>query len=138
MKPDDFLVVAEQLSKGAMEAHWRSSISRSYYALFNLILHELSSTVKWRNDASDHEIAIQVLNNTKAHDIAKVLDNLRETRNMDDYDMQATFSHRKTAEWHYRKSKSSIDIFRQLHRSELDVEIRTYLIKTGRDELLRN
>ena len=34
MKPRDFLDVADELSDG--EAHWRSAVSRAYYAAFHV------------------------------------------------------------------------------------------------------
>ncbi len=35
MDGKDFIQVAKDLTKGLSEAHWRSSISRSYYAAFH-------------------------------------------------------------------------------------------------------
>lgn len=44
MNPLEFLTTAETLSKLSGEADWRSSISRSYYALYQLFRVEI---IKW-------------------------------------------------------------------------------------------
>ena len=52
MEPDSFLDVAEELAGGRTEAHWRSAVSRSYYALFNVITIDLSDTISSPRDGS--------------------------------------------------------------------------------------
>ncbi len=43
MNPFDFLTLAKSLRQGKDEASWRTSISRSYYAVFHFVRSELSN-----------------------------------------------------------------------------------------------
>ena len=109
-----FFEVADRLRASASEAERRTSISRSYYALFNVVLGVLSAQgVIFRETPDDHYTLISYLN--KAHNrtaglVGSALKDLRLEPNRADYDMKATVDAR-TSEFLYLKATRAIAQF---------------------------
>lgn len=100
MDGKDFLELAKRLQNSDDEASRRTSVSRSYYAIFNLVKDFLSSNgVKLPKAAQAHEKAHRYLfysGVVEAEDLAVELDNLRENRNDADYELHSPkFSYEK-------------------------------------------
>lgn len=91
MEAKDFLELAKRLQNSDDEASRRTSVSRSYYAIFNHVKDFLkSSGIKLPSAAEAHEKAQQYLSNSgidEAVDLADDLDNLRKNRNDADYEL---------------------------------------------------
>ena len=89
MKPDDFIVVAKDLSAGSNEAHWRSAVSRAYYGAFHAALQLLVSFgVAFPKTSSAHDKVSQCLQNCKSgalEEARRILASLRDKRNVADY-----------------------------------------------------
>jgi len=91
MNPADFLTVANQFHSSSSEAVRRTSIGRSYYALYN-VLHRFLS--RWASSLSgrgkDHRLLVKYLTacgNHNAYKLGTKLRDLRQIRNLADYDM---------------------------------------------------
>lgn len=57
--PDDFLTVARELSGGDTEAHYRSAVSRAYYAVFwqaRLVLEQSGDSVSAFGESSHNRV----------------------------------------------------------------------------------
>ena len=91
MDPKAFLDFAQSLIKGKNEEHFRTSVSRSYYGLYNHIALSLESMGHpLPPDANGHKKAVHYLRNCNVkavEDIASPLEDLRLERNSADYDM---------------------------------------------------
>ena len=89
MEPKAFLDLAANLKDGRNEASWRTSVSRSYYALFNRIAQFINNNiVALSNSAEDHKKIYFYLNYCGVETvqaIAKSLNSLRVNRNDADY-----------------------------------------------------
>ena len=93
MNGADFLDVAKRLEDSPSEAERRTSIGRSYYALYNVLVALLSSQgVFFHRQGRDHQLLLSYL--VKAHHseatmVAQTLRDLRTARNDADYRMDA-------------------------------------------------
>ena len=92
MRSEEFLQLARELSAGPSEAHWRTAVSRAYYACFNLVRGQLS---EWgfRIRKSDQAHAgmsrrLGALALDGWDDVARDLAQLRADRNFADYDVE--------------------------------------------------
>lgn len=96
--PIDFLKIAEDLSKGNTEAHYRTSISRSYYAIFGMIRTRYNFFVP--KGLSVHQKLIDHLKSSPVPE-ERTLGSRLET----------LFTHRKNADYEYeRKSLESFPV----------------------------
>lgn len=88
--PLKFLTLAEQLAvnAGVDEAHYRSAVSRAYYALFLLARQRLEATGRFvpSTRGDDHRDVIAVLRSMSQRD-GDQLDKLRAERNRADYNL---------------------------------------------------
>ncbi len=97
MKARDFLNVAYELLEGNHESHWRSAVSRAYYAAFHAardLLVQCGFTVPQEERA--HAYLRMRLMNSGHPDVVqagKWLDDLRKVRNRADYDLDHDFEH---------------------------------------------
>jgi uncharacterized protein (UPF0332 family) len=97
MTPRQFLDVAEELLEGAHEGHWRTSVSRSYYAAFHaarLLFVQCGFVVP--RDQKAHKYLMMRLQNSDHPDLVQAgswLDNLRDARNLADYDFDDPCEH---------------------------------------------
>lgn len=92
MEGKEFLELAKKLQSSDDEAARRTSVSRSYYAIFNHVKDFLNTNgIKLPQAAQAHEKAHQYLSNSgidEAVDLADDLDNLRKNRNDADYELR--------------------------------------------------
>ena len=90
MEGTDFINVAAELAYGSTEAHWRSSISRAYYAVFHKAKDALSDKSVYvpRNKNSHKYIQewLQRQNNRLLTKLGSDLSNLHSDRCRSDYD----------------------------------------------------
>jgi uncharacterized protein (UPF0332 family) len=90
----DLLEVADDLLGGLKEAHWRSAVSRAYYAAFHAaraLLHQCGFAVPKAEQA--HAYLWLRLSNCGHPDLANAgaeLNDLRSQRNWADYDLGRT------------------------------------------------
>ena len=92
MDPWHFLIVAEQLSDSKLEAARRSSISRSYYAIYNEIVTFLGERGVTLPQRDAHEKLCRCLTGTGHQALALIAEQLRWLRldrTAADYDMAA-------------------------------------------------
>ena len=94
MEPKAFLDLAANLKDGNNEASWRTSVSRSYYALFNWAAQFIrqNTPVVLSRDAKVHEDIYYYLNNCGVEDVKDVassLNYLRDIRNDADYKLDS-------------------------------------------------
>jgi uncharacterized protein (UPF0332 family) len=97
--------LAKNLAIGSDEAHWRSAISRAYYAVFNIIRLQVGYNIKGAELTH-----IQLIQNLKANldayvqkfpcdidlrHIGELLDSLRLKRNKADYEGAEKISQRQ-------------------------------------------
>jgi uncharacterized protein (UPF0332 family) len=119
--PIEFLHVADRLKGSAIEGDRRTSISRSYYSLFNVLKQSLSELNKFLDDDQDHAALKYYLVSSKQRelsDIGQTLHNLRVSRNDADYKMQAEFTV-SDSETVYARAKSAIAKFQAVPRHTL-------------------
>jgi uncharacterized protein (UPF0332 family) len=93
MDGKDFIQVAKDLIKGASEAHWRSSISRSYYAAFHIsrrFVLRKGGGVPQTRDA--HMMVREYLigsNDPEVSALGTILGDLHAKRRKADYDLES-------------------------------------------------
>ncbi len=91
MKGRDFLIVADELTRGATSAHWRTAVSRAYYALMlegREALRRWGFVVKGRDQV--HFFVRARLSGSSDPDLKAVgytLDTWIQARNFADYDL---------------------------------------------------
>jgi hypothetical protein len=94
MEPLDFLRVAESLQPSAQEAERRTSIGRSYYAMFNYLRLKVDPIrrvpIEDAHQAMTHYLSLA--NNKELSSVGQTLSDLRTTRNTADYEMDAVIS----------------------------------------------
>ena len=91
MEPLEFLSVARNLSQSDREPEWRTSVGRSYYAVFNHLRLKLEPMKQLPRTDEDHQAVVQYLtaaNNADLQSVGQSLKDLRTSRNLADYDMQ--------------------------------------------------
>jgi len=133
MNSRDFLAVAEELIEGDTEAHWRSAVSRAYYAAFH-VARLLMGRCGFRVPESDraHAYLGHRLNNA-GHDGAsqagRRLDLLRDLRNEADYDLWRGLS-RGDADARVEMARSVIEA---LEAAEADDAVLSAITEAMRD-----
>ncbi len=135
MEGKEFLEVAERLSNSNHEADRRTSVSRSYYAMFNHIKSFLKPKITFTNTPEDHRKIYYYFHNCgveEAEDIASGLNVLRQKRNDADYNMNATGFDSKNCALLYLKAKISINKFDKIDRRALLEGIKEYIRKTNK------
>jgi uncharacterized protein (UPF0332 family) len=123
MDARDFLLIADRFRASPCEAERRTSIGRSYYAVFNVVLGALAAKgVAFHKSADDHRDLIAYLAKVGHRDagyIGQVLNDLRTQRNSADYKMNAVVSV-KTSEFVYKKAKGAIETFDAIPSGDLN------------------
>lgn len=146
IKSKDFLELAKELYdiKNAPEANFRTSVSRSYYALFNYVKNCLQSmSFKIPKDAAGHQIAMRLFKycgNEKLQEVAGYLEEMRIDRNKSDYDLDSTIDY-QTAKFNYIKAMDSFkeitnETNGQNKKSQLQKDICKYIETTKQTNLL--
>ena len=117
MDPAAFLAVAASLRNSQEEAELRTSVSRSYYALLNVVrtgIVDVGVVIDPTTD-SHGQVAHRLVksNNRDLASIGQTLQNLRLKRNEADYDMSCDLTQRAT-EGVYKRADSAVAKFRGL------------------------
>jgi len=122
MSGRDFLAIAEKFRSSPNEAERRTSIGRSYYALYNLVIGTLKDEgVVFHQTGDDHRHLISYLskvNHPVTGRIGQALNDLRTQRNTADYEMTATVGDR-TSELVYEKAKRAVLQFDTIPTADL-------------------
>ena len=123
MEPKAFLDLADDLkNKSDSEAALRTSVSRSYYALHNLLSQFIKDSGFFLpKTAKRHDLVCRWLHNcgvTCVSLIAKQLDELRDDRNDADYDLEVDkFQESNVAVLLFIKARSAYNDFHEHVRS---------------------
>ena len=97
MNARDFLDVADELVMGPHESHWRSAVSRAYYAVFHVaatLLEQCGFAVPPADRA--HAYLWMRLSKSIHPDVVEAgrrLDDLRRARNQADYGLRRPYAH---------------------------------------------
>ena len=90
MDPLNFLGVARTLSETDHESNHRTSVGRSYFAVFNHFRLRLDSLKPLPKTQEDHILVVRYLTkapNSELQSVGQTLSDLRKSRNEADYDM---------------------------------------------------
>jgi hypothetical protein len=93
MDPLEFLEVATRYSQSKRECETRTSVGRSYYAVFNHLRLRLGEIKPLPTTADAHAYVVRYLSgapNPDLRSIAQTLKDLRESRNKADYDLSTS------------------------------------------------
>ena len=127
MNGADFLKVATRLKNSPSEAERRTSIGRSYYALYNVLVTLLSSRgVFFHRQGRDHRLLLSYLvkaNHAEASVIAKTLRDLRAARNDADYRMEL-FVSAETSLYACRLARTEVDRLNALSPADREAMVR--------------
>lgn len=122
MNPADFLRVADQFQASASEAERRTSIGRSYYAVYNVLFRFLSAQgVPFENGGGDHWRLVYYLTNChhrQAGRIGAALRDLRNLRTDADYRMNLVIDVHQS-QLAYQQARSAVNRFNQLPPPDL-------------------
>ena len=91
MDPLDFLNVAANLCETGEEAERRTSVGRSYFALFNHLRIKLDAITQIPATAEAHQAVVHYLTQANNRDLSSVgqsLRDLRSSRNVADYQLK--------------------------------------------------
>lgn len=117
MNPADFLPVAERYQNSPIEAERRTSIGRSYYGVFKVLVGKLSTKgVGFHESQDDHRLLAKYFKssgNSSGYKIGQKLENLRKLRNDSDYKMSIVIS-AENSRLAYLLAKQMLDTFDQL------------------------
>jgi hypothetical protein len=122
MDAREFFLIAGQFKDSVSEAERRTSVSRSYYALFNTLLGALSDRgVMFSEKPEDHYRLISYLAKAGSKTTGQVgaaLKDLRLDRNRADYEMKTTID-AKTSELLYLKPTRAMAQFDAIPKAEM-------------------
>jgi hypothetical protein len=120
--PAAFLNIAEQFQASDSEAERRTSIGRSYYALYNILCGSLASQgVYFTHRGGDHGLLVYYLTqcgHPQAADIGATLRDLRNYRNNADYYMNAMIDIHQSR-LVYEKVRGAVDTLRELQQTDM-------------------
>ena len=92
MDPLEFLEVAKGFSASSLERERRTSVGRSYYAVFNHLRLRLEVLKPLPMNADVHALVVKYLSNApnrELNSVGQTLRDLRAARNTADYDLAA-------------------------------------------------
>ena len=93
MDPLEFLTVADNLCESREESERRTSVGRSYFALFNHLRIKLDAITQIPRTDEAHQAVVHYLtrsNNPDLDSVGQSLRNLRRSRNVADYQLDDT------------------------------------------------
>ena len=100
MDPADFLKLARRLLDSTEQAELRTSVSRSYYAVFHVLLQALSSKgIRFKRTVEDHPLLAHYLaasGDARTQKLGVTLNSLRVERNAADYELHQPTTEVKT------------------------------------------
>lgn len=118
----EFFVIAEKFKTSANEAERRTSIGRSYYALFNVLMGKLSDNgVVFAETPDDHYKLISYLSKAGSRTagiVGGALKDLRLERNRADYVMKTVIDSR-ASELLYQKATRAMAQFDSIPSTEM-------------------
>jgi len=124
--PVAFLTIAERFQASNSEAERRTSVGRSYYALYNLLFGSFASRgIHFEARGNDHGRLVYYLTQCgypQASAIGMTLRDLRNYRNEADYRMNTTVDSGQS-QLVYGKAKGAVDDFHQLLRTDIAMVI---------------
>jgi hypothetical protein len=91
LDPLDFLAIARRFETSAAESERRTSVGRSYYAVFNHLRKRLEPLKPLPTTVDAHTLVSKYLadaNNRDLKSLAQTLNDLRRSRNVADYEME--------------------------------------------------
>ncbi len=137
MDPVEFISVASYLQNSSYEAERRTAVSRSYYALYNVLLDYLySKGIPFKKDGGDHWRLMRCLTmcaNPNAYSLGADLRDLRQARNDADYEMNISIGV-STSQFEFLRARNAIICFNRLGISDLQAivqSIKSYLLTRG-------
>ena len=92
MNPEDFATVAAEVLKGGTPAHCRTAIGRAYYSAFNTAFILLKKDIRFPKSGDKHTKVRHYLENCGnplMKEAARKLGDLKDRRNLADYDMDS-------------------------------------------------
>jgi hypothetical protein len=127
MDARDFFPIAEAFRTSTSEAERRTSVGRSYYALFNVLLGALSAKgVIFKGVPEDHYKLVSYLaksGHTRAASVGSVLKDLRLDRNRADYDLTVTIA-ANTSAFRYQKAIRALEQFDSIPTAEWTIIVK--------------
>ena len=121
MDPLDFLNVANRLKNSSEEEDRRTSVSRSYYAVFNHLRPKIDQFKPLPGWDQDHRALVEYLtrvNLPELQSVGQALKDLRDSRNDADYEMGQTCDASK-ASLACRKAENAIAKFSKINAVQL-------------------
>jgi uncharacterized protein (UPF0332 family) len=90
---NQYIKVAEELSQGTTQGHYRAAISRAYYGAFNIVREKLgfAGVIKDVHATIVHRLRTDYTS-TKRNTLGHNLGSLRDKRNKADYESAITYS----------------------------------------------
>ncbi len=136
MEGIEFLKVAEKFKASNDEDERRTSVSRSYYAIFNQIkTHFHRHKIRIPDNYEAHGKIYKYLHNCGIGEIeqhAKSFQSLRKDRNQADYEMDNSRFNKNTCNLIFAKAQLIIGVFnKQLNNVDFFGAIQEYKNKTG-------
>jgi hypothetical protein len=123
----DFLEIAKMFRTSDNEAARRTSIGRSYYALFNAVRQTLElQQISFKGDASDHgtlTAALKKCGDRTAYKLGDTLSTLPQDRNGADYGMITMISAQKS-KWAFQLTSDGFALLDQMNPVSLAARVR--------------
>jgi hypothetical protein len=122
MNPVEFLDIAQSLQDSVSEAERRTSVGRSYYALYNVLLEGLTSQgLHFGRSAENHRLLVYYFTQCRdrqASRIGAALRDLRSQRNIADYEMSSMIDTAQSQQA-YQQAQKAVDRFNALAQTDL-------------------
>jgi uncharacterized protein (UPF0332 family) len=133
MNPRAFLDVAFEMLDGANEEHWRSAVSRAYYAAFHVarqLLVRCGFVVPQAQRAHAY-LAMRLMNSghPDLDEAGRGLDELRKARLRADYSMEVAVGHA----WAQDQVSRALDVLRLLDEALAHAPTRERIMQAMRD-----
>jgi uncharacterized protein (UPF0332 family) len=128
----DYLTVADELSDADSEAHWRSAISRGYYAAFHVtkrLFQDVGFVVPRKEVHAYLSRRLSNCGHPEVIDVARTLGELRDWRAAADYDAEPAVT-RAAA---FRTVARASDVIRLLEEVAANDSVRDRVTQAMRD-----
>lgn len=133
MDAKEFLRIAKKLIRYNSEANWRTSIGRSYYAVFNYLKEECSLlNITISSTGEGHGELAENFNNSGIAEgviIGSKLNDLRSQRNIADYELKQVMS-QATAKLMYEKALEVTNSFPSIDKTAFQTAVFQFRGKT--------